>query len=96
MPSLGSYAFSNSPFCFAPKRFSQAKARTIDLRQEVCLYLIKQETSNYKMGVEKENRLHSVLKQMDFRKEYLRKLRIWNLTPIKLYVPTYPWGAFMH
>ena len=52
--------------------------------------------SNYKMGVEKENRLHSVLKEMDFRKEYLGKLRIWNLTPIKLYVPTYPWGAFMH
>lgn len=30
---------------------------------------------------------------MDFRKEYLVKLRIWHLTPIKLCATTYPLGS---
>lgn len=58
---------------------------------------------NCVMGVGKEKEQTSVFsKQMDFRKEYLMKSRIWNLIPIKLYVTTYPleslytlWGTYL-
>lgn len=46
--------------------------------------------SNYVMEAEKEKET-CCSQQMDLRKEYLGKLRIWN--PIKLYISTNPLGC---
>ena len=46
--------------------------------------------SNYVMEAEKEKETWCS-QQMDFRKEYLGKLRIWN--PTKLYISTNPLGC---